>query len=598
MSFSEESSSSSSSSLNGDAYALLFNALRLIPISHYLLALSLLFVIVIYNFLEFHFVEDLFSGFRGSPVRLTFNSSSPIYDGVVSKCKIVHGRYLVTPWLSSPHIQTAFLHFFGRPPCFSYRRQLFRLSDGGMIALDWLMGSTGPGDVFHANNFISKDDTTPIAIVIPGLTSDSAASYIRHLVFNTAKHGWNVVVSNHRGLGGVSITSDCFYNAGWTEDAREVIGYLHHEYPKAPLFAIGTSIGANILVKYLGEEGEKTPVAGAAAICSPWDLLIGDRFIGRRLIQKLYDRALTIGLQDYAQLHEPRYSRLANWEGIKKSRSIRDFDSHATCLVGKFETVDTYYRNCSSSTYVGNVSIPLLCISSLDDPVCTVEAIPWDECRANKNVVLATTWHGGHLAFFEGITAAGMWWVRAVNEYLGVLHSSPYMHVRKKVQEPGLHLSTESSIDQGPYLNVSEDGMVAAVGNEQTRNSIVGDHQTNSEMVLDNEQDEQLTGAKSDAVPNTDRTCEPPANTPDTELRNLTASVTSCLNQLSQRNKRSMWLLAYVAIITTWPLVGSALRYIFGKKRKNVLSATLTKRSSNNICGVRFYGASRLVLKL
>ncbi|KAH9757944.1 AB hydrolase-1 domain-containing protein [Citrus sinensis] len=579
MSFSEESSSSSSSSLNGDAYALLFNALRLIPISHYLLALSLLFVIVIYNFLEFHFVEDLFSGFRGSPVRLTFNSSSPIYDGVVSKCKIVHGRYLVTPWLSSPHIQTAFLHFFGRPPCFSYRRQLFRLSDGGMIALDWLMGSTaGPGDFFHANNFISKDDTTPIAIVIPGLTSDSAASYIRHLVFNTAKRGWNVVVSNHRGLGGVSITSDCFYNAGWTEDAREVIEYLHHEYPKAPLFAIGTSIGANILVKYLGEEGEKTPVAGAAAICSPWDLLIGDRFIGRRLIQKIYDRALTIGLQDYAQLHEPRYSRLANWEGIKKSRSIRDFDNHATCLVGKFETVDTYYRNCSSSTYVGNVSIPLLCISSLDDPVCTVEAIPLDECRANKNVVLATTWHGGHLAFFEGITAAGMWWVRAVNEYLGVLHSSPYMHVQKKVQEPGLHLSTESSIDQGPYLNVSEDGMVAAVGNEQTRNSIVGDHQTNSEMVLDTEQDEQLTGAKSDAVPNTDRTCEPPANTPDTELRNLTASVTSCWNQLSQRNKRSMWLLAYVAIITTWPLVGSALRFIFGKKRKNVLSATLTKR--------------------
>ncbi|KAH9757951.1 AB hydrolase-1 domain-containing protein [Citrus sinensis] len=570
MSFSEESSSSSSSSLNGDAYALLFNALRLIPISHYLLALSLLFVIVIYNFLEFHFVEDLFSGFRGSPVRLTFNSSSPIYDGVVSKCKIVHGRYLVTPWLSSPHIQTAFLHFFGRPPCFSYRRQLFRLSDGGMIALDWLMGSTGPGDFFHANNFISKDDTTPIAIVIPGLTSDSAASYIRHLVFNTAKRGWNVVVSNHRGLGGVSITSDCFYNAGWTEDAREVIEYLHHEYPKAPLFAIGTSIGANILVKYLGEEGEKTPVAGAAAICSPWDLLIGDRFIGRRLIQKIYDRALTIGLQDYAQLNVMLFP----------------------------QTVDTYYRNCSSSTYVGNVSIPLLCISSLDDPVCTVEAIPLDECRANKNVVLATTWHGGHLAFFEGITAAGMWWVRAVNEYLGVLHSSPYMHVQKKVQEPGLHLSTESSIDQGPYLNVSEDGMVAAVGNEQTRNSIVGDHQTNSEMVLDTEQDEQLTGAKSDAVPNTDRTCEPPANTPDTELRNLTASVTSCWNQLSQRNKRSMWLLAYVAIITTWPLVGSALRFIFGKKRKNVLSATLTKRPSNNICGVRFFYASRLVLKL
>lgn len=30
--------------------------------------------------------------------------------------------------------------------------------------------------------------------------------YVKHLVFKMAKSGWNVVVSNHRGLGGVSIT--------------------------------------------------------------------------------------------------------------------------------------------------------------------------------------------------------------------------------------------------------------------------------------------------------------------------------------------------------------------------------------------------------
>ena len=27
-------------------------------------------------------------------------------------------------------------------------------------------------------------------------------------------------------------------------------------------------------IKYLGEEGENIPVAGAVAICSPWDLLV------------------------------------------------------------------------------------------------------------------------------------------------------------------------------------------------------------------------------------------------------------------------------------------------------------------------------------
>lgn len=30
---------------------------------------------------------------------------------------------------------------------------------------------------------------------------------------------------------------------------------------------------------------------------------IGDRFIGRRLVQKFYDKALTTGLQGYAQLY-------------------------------------------------------------------------------------------------------------------------------------------------------------------------------------------------------------------------------------------------------------------------------------------------------
>jgi len=36
---------------------------------------------------------------------------------------------------------------------------------------------------------------------------------------------------------------------------REVVNFLHQEYPEAPLFTVGTSIGANIVVKYLGEEG-------------------------------------------------------------------------------------------------------------------------------------------------------------------------------------------------------------------------------------------------------------------------------------------------------------------------------------------------------
>ncbi|PON36509.1 Alpha/Beta hydrolase fold containing protein [Parasponia andersonii] len=601
-----------------NAYALLLRALFLIPISHYLLAFLLLSLVFLYNFLEFHFVEDALTAFRGCPVALTYDSSSQIYNGVVSKCRILHGRYLATPWLSSPHIQTVFLNFFGRPPVFSYRRELFHASDGGTIALDWLTSSDVLDGDFDTNKAISRDDTTPIVVVIPGLTSDSTSAYLKHLAFSMAKSGWNVVVSNHRGLGGVSITSDCFYNAGWTEDIRVIVSHLHREFPKAPLFAIGTSIGANVLVKYLGEDGDNVPVAGAVAICSPWDLLIGDRFIRRRFLQKFYDRALTIGLQGYAQLHELRYSRLANWEGIKKSRSIRDFDNHATRLVGKFETVDTYYRRCSSAGYVGNVSVPLLCVSALDDPVCTREAIPWDECRTNKNVVLATLKHGGHLAFFEGITAARLWlqalltyrltdtvhqcqalakhcregltaleyscqWVRATGEFLRVLHSSQYMHVQNKILNSGPQSSLDSAIDQGPFVSVAEDGMVAAMGNDETGDASVEElsetQKTHcvTEMVSGADHDEPSTRPKAGFMPIIEETSREASGIQDAKHLDTTP-VKRCLDLLRRQNRYSIWLLTYIAIITSWPLLGSALKILSRKKLKNVLPAALFRR--------------------
>ncbi|KAL4302631.1 hypothetical protein GQ457_10G022770 [Hibiscus cannabinus] len=559
-------------------YALLFRALALIPVSHYFLAALFLLLVFLYNFLEIHFLHDLLTLFRGDPVTLTYSSSSDLGRSVAAKCKILQQRYLVTPWLSSPHIQTAFLTFHGRPPPVTYRRHLFRAFDGGTIALDWLTYS----DVLEgASGIIDgsaayKGDKTPIAIVIPGLTSDSTAAYVKHLAFNMARQGWNVVVSNHRGLGGVSLTSDCCYNAGWTEDVRKIIDHIHCEYPEAPIYAVGTSIGANILVKYLGEEGANTPVVGAAAICSPWDLLVCDRFINRRPMQKIYDRALTVGLQGYAQLHQSILSRLVNWEGVEKSSSLRDFDNHATRILGKFETVDTYYRRSSSTNHIENVSVPLLCVSALDDPVCTSEAIPWDECRVNENIVLATTPHGGHLAFYEGITASGIWWVRVVNEFFGVLRTSPLIK-RQKTQGCPLPKPLQSSIDQAPYLNVTGDGMVTAMGNEprdvlqedapnehtiggNKDESAISDNRTHFELTDKIDSDEQI---KQKVEKN---------------VKDLIFPVQKRVDKLSRRSRQSIWLLAYIAIVTTWPFVGSLIVSVLKKRFKTFIPGTLFRK--------------------
>ncbi|KAK8557750.1 hypothetical protein V6N12_009975 [Hibiscus sabdariffa] len=511
-------------------YDLLFQALVLIPISHYFFLALFTSLAFLYSFLEIHFLHHLRTLFRGDPVTLTYNASSNLCQSLVSNCTILRGRYSATPWLSSPHLQTAFLSLFGKAPPVTYRRQLFLALDGGTIALDWLTYSdVAEVSCLIDNSAAVKHDKTPIVVVIPGLTSDSSSAYVKHLAFNMAKNGWNVVVSNHRGLGGVSLTSDCFYNAGWIYGKSLTIFivnilkllYLLLELALAPIF--WTEF--HFQVKYLGEDKTNTHLVGAAAICSPWDLLSNksdlgracefkkkkntmcDRFINRRPAQKIYDRVLTLGLQGYAQLHKSILSRLADWEHIEKSSSVREFDNHATRVLGKFETVDTFYRRSSSINHVEHVSVPLLCISALDDPEC-VQVKLFHGTNAGEGTLTAEP------LYFMALFEAKPWWIRAVHEFFGVLSTNPFIKGRRKG-------AVQCSVDEGVDVNVMGDGSVAATADTLSEAS--------------------------------------PSPSPNENEQSSNVAVQGRIDKLSRRSRQSTWLLAYIAIITTWPFLVSLL---------------------------------------
>ena len=81
------------------------------------------------------------------------------------------------------------------------------------------------------------------------------------------------VVMTARGCSESELRTPQLYSAGYTEDIRRVVKTIAARYPKAPLMAVGYSLGANILVKYLAEEGARTPLLAAASIGNPWDLM-------------------------------------------------------------------------------------------------------------------------------------------------------------------------------------------------------------------------------------------------------------------------------------------------------------------------------------
>lgn len=82
-------------------------------------------------------------------------------------------------------------------------------------------------------------------------------------------------------------------------------------------------------------------------------------------------------------------------------------------MLYKLESAEEYYFKGSCCNFINssNISIPLLCINALDDPLvpgndtCLIHlkerSIPYEKLKSNKNVILATTEVGGHLAWLN-----------------------------------------------------------------------------------------------------------------------------------------------------------------------------------------------------
>lgn len=134
-----------------------------------------------------------------------------------------------------------------------------------------------------------------------------------------------------------------------------------------------------------------------------------------------------------------------------------------------------------------------------------------------------------------------------------------------QVKDSGLHSTLDSSIDQGPYVNVA-DGMVAAAGNEHTRDIIEEDEDSKHPKDLHMDPIETVMDSGEDG-PRTPETKSNLSCKNAVEEVEAKSSVARYLLQISGRTRISIWLLAYIAVVTSWPLVGSAIG-IFLKRKK------------------------------
>ncbi|KAF8743410.1 LNS2 protein, partial [Rhizoctonia solani] len=319
-------------------------------------------------------------------------------------------------WLPGGDMQTVFCSMgnFEAVDRIQYQRKFIRVPDGGTIALDFCAAS-------------GATDVSPIAVVLHGLTGGSHEHYIRALMtdLTSANAGFRAVVVNGRGCAGAPVTSPQLYHGGTTDDLRHALLYIRSQFPSAPLMGVGFSVGANMLAKYLGEEGSSSALCAGVCLANVWDFAAGIEHMenGNFMQRYVYNNALGSAQQalyrsaSYALQGVSNRWRLPEVFGASFCGMRWIDDRVASQMAGCKDAKDYYERN-SSSQFLSGVKVPLLGLNACDDPIAS-KTIPYKAASSSEYFVLATTEGGGHLGWFTQENGKlKRWYTRPVVEFL------------------------------------------------------------------------------------------------------------------------------------------------------------------------------------
>lgn len=309
--------------------------------------------------------------------------------------------------LGNCHLQTIFPRFHRPRPWIRTQCQWLDTPDGDRLAL-------------HTPAPLEDRQDRPIVLVLHGLEGSVESPYVQGLMQALLAQHFQVAVLHFRGCGGVPNLLPRAYHSGDSEDPRWVASQLRARYPSTPLMAVGYSLGGNVLLKWLGEDGVDSPLTAGVSVSAPLDLHRSSRRMNTgfsRVYQKHLLDSLKNSLGRKAQ--DPELAqRMPPLGPPHVFSNFRYFDDHFTAPLHGFNGVDDYYTRASSRPYLNQIEVPTLLVHAMDDPFVCETAVP-TQADVSDSVTLRLSKRGGHVGFVAGSLWRPEYWLeRVIPEFL------------------------------------------------------------------------------------------------------------------------------------------------------------------------------------
>jgi uncharacterized protein len=283
-------------------------------------------------------------------------------------------------------------------------RERFDTPDGDFVDVDWLPGRSD----------------APLLLVLHGLEGTARSHYVGGLFRLAAARGWRAGLLYFRSCSGELNRLPRFYHSGDTGDLDHVVRTLVDREPSVRIGAVGISIGGNVLVKWLGEQGDGAPkaLAGAVAISVPFDLVACARAMDQGLQKVLYTASFMRSFRQKTRVKARAYPGFVDLDAALRARTFAAYDRAVTAPLHGFADEVDYWRRASSAPYLAHVRRPTLLINALDDPFIPAVSLP-DPRELPPNVRAEYVKTGGHVGFVEGRPwRATSWGERRAVEFL------------------------------------------------------------------------------------------------------------------------------------------------------------------------------------
>ncbi len=296
---------------------------------------------------------------------------------------IIASQFKPAWWLRSAHAQTFWPSLFRRKPIPEITPQRVELLDGDFIDLAW----AGP-----------KQGRT--VLLLHGLEGSAQSSYARGLMHELGRRGYRSCLMHFRGCSGEPNRLPASYHSGKTDDPQFILEFLQVEMGITLYAAVGFSLGGNVLLKWLGEQGSTSPLQKAAAMSVPFQLGQAAQRMEQGLSQ-VYQAHLVSNLR---RSYQRKFAQLQSPLDVDVDRltTFRQFDDQVTAPLHGFNGVDDYYSQASCRQFISRIRVPTLILHAVDDPFMYPTTAP-DASELADNVWLETSPKGGHVGFISGM---------------------------------------------------------------------------------------------------------------------------------------------------------------------------------------------------